>query len=127
MGSDDEAEENDRLRFICSPCVVPLSVYFRPFYGFDTPKGNVFPPPAIYAACPRTRTEAVAGLGVDDPALWKPAGFHRVASNDCRIMAPDVLLCFAGIAFDDESLVILLYHEPKGNQPCLEVRSNKDQ
>lgn len=125
--SDDEAEENDRLYFTCSPCPMPLSVYFQPFYGLDTPMGGVFPPPAIYTACPHAYASAQP-LGRVDPELWNPSGLHRISPHTSQqVIAPDVKVCFVGLQFDGVSLLCLCYQRPSGGRPFLEIRSNKEE
>ena len=107
--SDDEDEESVRLRFACQPLALPLSTFFRPFRGFDSPLGSVFPPPLVFAACPHSGgAESISDMGLDLGA-WAPAGFHGIRPQDaCLATSPGLLACFAAAAFDGESLVCLL-------------------
>lgn len=123
--SDDEEVES--LRFLCHPCALPLSVYFRPFLGFDTPSGSTFPPPMVFLACPHSRTEPIADFGLD-AATWEPPGFHRLSEAHCRHAAPGVLACLAAVALDEEAVLCLLCHGSSGRGRCqnLEARSNSE-
>lgn len=124
--SDDENEDSFRLQFSCHPCPLPLSVFFRPFHGFDSLAGSVFPPPSIFIACPNSRTEKLSDFGMD-LQKWIPSGFHRMSWTGCRRIVPDVQACYAGVSFDDETLVCFLCRGPDGSAPqVLEVRSNAE-
>eukprot|EP00927_Polykrikos_kofoidii_P042297 TRINITY_DN36175_c0_g1_i1.p1 TRINITY_DN36175_c0_g1~~TRINITY_DN36175_c0_g1_i1.p1 ORF type:complete len:1137 (-),score=176.68 TRINITY_DN36175_c0_g1_i1:171-3512(-) len=133
--TDDEDEESYRLWFTCAPCAIPTPVYFRPFRGFDSPLGGVFPPPSVFACCPYAKIlgeELFDGLfsAIPDPRSWRLAGFHCVAETaGGRGIANDLRACLVGIsAIDAASLLCLMYRvDPeRGVPPSLEVRSNNE-
>ncbi|CAJ1388856.1 unnamed protein product, partial [Effrenium voratum] len=116
--SDDDDEEDERLRFTCCPVSAPLSWYFLPFYGFDVPGGaSPFPPPLIFAACPYSQMQSALGITRD----WRMRGFHvfpksGTARNECQ--------CFSGIACDSESILCFIVRH--SDESTLEVRSNNE-
>mmetsp|Transcript_6704 Transcript_6704/g.25138 ORF Transcript_6704/g.25138 Transcript_6704/m.25138 type:complete len:971 (-) Transcript_6704:20-2932(-) len=123
--SDDE--EPEQLQFACHPCALPLSVFFRPFHGFDDPAGSAFPPPMLFLACPHVRAVSVAELALD-PEAWRPPGFRRLAAPaGCRQTSAGAMACFAGVALDEQSLLCLICRGTEsGGCQSLEVRSNSE-
>jgi len=131
--SDDEDPEYDRLKFACRPYPLPLSVFFHPFRGFDSPPGFVFPPPTVYVACAYSQVVDALQTGID-LHMWNPPGFHRIQRDNCHYIAPTVHACFAGVCFDGESLVCFLCHHDDassfagggGGGGRLEVRASSE-
>eukprot|EP00928_Gymnodinium_smaydae_P072742 TRINITY_DN56041_c0_g1_i2.p1 TRINITY_DN56041_c0_g1~~TRINITY_DN56041_c0_g1_i2.p1 ORF type:complete len:526 (+),score=71.48 TRINITY_DN56041_c0_g1_i2:207-1580(+) len=126
--SEDEDERTARLRFACKPYILPLSVFFRPFLGFDSPPGGAYPPLAIYSTC-RASREAGASVGFVGgktvPSRFH--GFHRVRDDGCRRVDPRVRGCFAGISCESGALLCLLVREyDAGGTLVLEVRSSHE-
>merc|ERR1711871_756457 len=120
--SDDEDEDNDRLHFACHPLVLPLSIFFHPFYGFDDPTNGAFPPPVLYLACPHVNSLPIDQAGAN-LKTWHPPGFHRIIpAADSTHISPTAHVCFSGVAFDNESVVCFICHE--GTPDSLEVRSS---
>lgn len=122
--SEDEAEENDRLQFACHPLRLPLSVFFSPFYGFDSSGDCAFPPSLVYSACPHAKLVGVSPSGTD-LSSWNPAGFHCMVPHSDAVKIANIHRCWVGIAFDEESILCLLCSKqvPDGKEQ-LEIRSS---
>lgn len=128
--SDDDDEDRGRLDFACLPLSLPLSIFFCPFYGFDSPPCSAFPPPMVLLSCPHAHSEPAAGglcqLEGFDLRNWQPQGFHPVRrAQACTAIVPEVISCFAGVAFDCESIVCFLLHALDGSH-AIEIRSNSE-
>lgn len=124
--SSDDEEDNFRLHFACQPCPLPLSVFFSPFRGFDTPISTVYPPPMIFVVCQHSKVEDISECGVDLDH-WCPDGFHAVTHSPSSLsIAPSVHACVAGLNFDGESIVCFLGRLLMNGQQQLEVRSNSE-
>lgn len=105
--SDDEREDAERLQLVCQPYPLPLSVFIRPFRGFNAQPGGAFPPPTIFIACQHVRSESALLVGVD-VNYWKPPGFHCISCQGCRSIVPNLVSCFAGAALGTDDIVCIL-------------------
>ncbi|CAL1136349.1 unnamed protein product [Cladocopium goreaui] len=119
LWSDEEDEDNSRLRFRCLPISGSLSWYFVPFLGFDC-ENKVFPPPLIFAACPHSKMHNAKELGI--PQNWAIKGFRQIPPSEIGGRARQDCRCFAGIGCDAESLLCFILRP----ESTLEVRSNNE-
>lgn len=119
--SDDEDDANFRLPFACKPYLLPLSMFFQPFHGFDSPAGGVFPPPAVFTVCEHSRQ--VDGERLCELSTQKLVGLHRVHDAGCYRLDESIVACYAGISFDGSALLVLLCRRSGRGSVVSELRS----